>query len=249
MGWYGAATMFSNTLIAPAFVLASAAYPRLSVAAGNRLEFKRLLHEALRPLLFVAFLGAVGTHLFADVAINIVYSAEKFGPSATILRAFTPAMVLVFIDMMLGTAILAAGRAFPLATAKLVSVLVIAGLEVALIPWFQTHYGNGAIAVMVAFAIGELVMVAAALSLLPKGTLHPSIGVDLLRAVGTGAATYVVIRGVMHLSPLLTIPLCVLVFTGFAIAVGLIRRSDLAVIANWRRRRPAAVEIAPAVTS
>ena len=240
MGWYGAAAAFTSTLIAPAFVLASAAYPRLAVAASNRGEFRVLLQDALRPLLFVAVFGAVGTYLFADVAVNMIYSIEKFGPTATILRAFTPAMMLVYVDMMLGTAILAAGQALRLATAKIVSIGVIVALEIVLIPWFQTHYGNGALAVMASFAIGELVMVAAALHLLPRGTLHASILLDVVRALAGGAGTVLVMRTLSHVSPFVTVPLSVMVFSAFAIAFGLIRRSDLAALARLRGQGAAA---------
>ena len=249
MGWYGAATAFTNTLIAPAFVLATAAYPRLSIAAGNRGEFRVLLQEALRPLLFVAVLGGVGTFLFAHVAINLVYSAEKFGPSATILRAFTPAMVLVYVDMMLATAILAAGKAVQLASAKAISVIVIAVLELLLIPICQARYGNGAIAVMLSFAAGELVMVAAAVYLLPRGTLHLSTVLDMGRAVAAGAGTLLLMSLLSQVTPFVTIPLCVAVFTGLSIAFGLIRRSDLAALARFGRRRSPAPSIAPVATN
>jgi O-antigen/teichoic acid export membrane protein len=248
MGWYGAAAAFTSTLIAPAFVLASAAYPRLAVASSNPGAFGALLQDALRPLLCVAVFGAVGTYLFADAAVGVIYSIEKFGPTATILRAFTPAMILVYIDMMLGTAILAAGQAIRLATAKVLSLVVIVALELALIPWFQTHYGNGAIAVMVSFALGELVMVAGALYLLPRGTLHASIGVDFVRALAAGLGTVLILRTVSHLSVFVAVPLAAVVFAGWAIALGLIRRSDLAVLAALcGRRGPAAA--APVATN
>jgi O-antigen/teichoic acid export membrane protein len=248
MGWYGAAGTFTSTLIAPAFVLASAAYPRLSVAASNRGEFRMLLHDALRPLTFVAVLGGLGTFLFADVAVNLVYGIEKYGPSAVILKAFAPAMMLVYIDMMLGTAILAAGRAIQLAATKVLSIAVIAATEVVLIPYCQAHYGNGAIAVMLSFAVGELVMVAGSLYLLPKGTLHTSIAVDLLRALAAGAGTLLTVRLLPQLSPFVMIPLAVTIFSALALLVGLIRRSDLAVIASLRRRAAATPAIAPVAT-
>jgi len=247
MGWYGAATAFTSTLIAPAFVLASAAYPRLSVAADNRDEFRMILQEALRPLLFIAVLGGVGTFLFADVAVGLVYSREKFGPTATILQAFAPAMMLVYIDMMLGTAILATGRAVRLAGAKILSIAVIAALEVVLIPWCQARYGNGAIAVMLSFAIGELVMVAGSLYLLPRGTLHLRNGVDVLRALAAGAGTLIAIRALPHVTPVITIPLSIVLFSALAFVFGLIRRSELASLANLRRRRTAPA-IAPVAT-
>jgi PST family polysaccharide transporter len=239
VGWYGAATSFSNTLIAPAFVLASAAYPGLSVAAGDPREFGRILRAALRPLLFVAVLGAVGTYLFADVAVGLVYSTQKFGPSASILRAFTPAMVLVYLDMMLGTAILARGRALPLAGAKLVSVVVITGTELFLIPYCQARFGNGGIAVMLSFAIGELVMVAAAIRLLGGGTLDRRIVLDLARAFAAGAATLAIVQWPGRMSPLLGIPFCVAVFSLAALVVGLVTRADVRSLAGLVTRRAA----------
>lgn len=250
LGWYSAAMMFASTLIAPSFVLSNAAYPRLSIAASNHAEFKMLVQDSMRPLLFIALLGAVGTYLFADVAVNLVYSAEKFGPSATLLRAFTPAMVLVFIDMMLCTAILAAGHAVRLAGAKMASIVVIAALELVLIPWCQARYGNGAIAVMLSFAIGELVMVGATVWLLPRGTIHAGIVMDLFRALGAAAGTLGAMRPVMHLSAFLTIPLSIVVFTGLALALGLIQAADLAALARFRKRPQArSPEIVPAVSS
>jgi hypothetical protein len=157
-------------------------------------------------------------------------------------------MMLVYIDMMLGTAILAAGQAIRLATAKVVSVLVIVAVQFVLIPWFQTHYGNGAIAVMIAFAIGELVMVAAALYLLPRGTLHARIALDLGRALAGGVATVLILRTMPHVSPFVTVPLSAVVFSAFAIAFGLIRRSDLAALASLRGRRSSAAP-APVATN
>ena len=236
VGWYGAAATFSNTLIAPAFVLASAAYPRLSVTAGDRAKFRKTLHDTLRPLLFLAVLGAVGTYLFADVAVGIVYS-QQFGPSADILRAFTPAMVLVFLDMLLGTAILAAGSALPLAGTKLLSVAVITTLELLLIPLCQARFSNGGIGVMLSFAGGELVMVAGAVRLLPRGTLDRRIALDVFRAGVAGAGTLTIVQWFGNVSPVVTIPGCILVFTLLAVAVRLVTRADLAAIAGLLSRR------------
>jgi len=250
LGWYGAATTFTNTLIAPAFVLASAAYPRLSVAAGNRPQFSKILHDTMRPLLFVAVLAGVGTFLFADVAVGIVYSTKNFGPSAAVVRAFTPGMVLVFLDMMLATAILASGSALSLAGAKTFTVVVVSTLELFLIPLFQARYANGGIGIVVSFAVGEMVMIAAELRLLPRGTLTRSIGLDLVRAFAAGAGTLSVGLWLNNLPPVIGIPGCVALFTVLAAAVGLLTRADVATLAGLVvRRRPPVPEVAPALTS
>jgi O-antigen/teichoic acid export membrane protein len=248
LGWYGAAATFMNTLIAPAFVLASAAYPRLSVAAGDRPLFSKIMRDTMRPLLFVAVLGAVGTYLFADVAVGIVYSTRHFGPSAVVLRAFTPGMVLVFLDMMLATAVLAGGNAMSLAGAKTFTVVVVTTLELFLIPLFQARYGNGGIGVVVSFAFGEIVMIAAALRLLPRGSLNRSNAIDLLRAVAAGAGTLLIGRWLKDLPPVVAIPGCVALFSALAAAVGLLTRADITALAGLvARRRPPQRDVAPAL--
>jgi O-antigen/teichoic acid export membrane protein len=240
VGWYGAAFTFMSTLMAPAFVLASAAYPRLSIAAGDREQFSRILHGAMRPLLFVAVLAGVGTFLFADVAVAIVYSEKQFGPSADILRAFAPGMVLVFLDMMLATAILAGGSALSLAGGKVLSVAVVTGLELFLVPFFQARYGNGGIGVVLSFAVGELVTIATAIFLLPSGVLTRGIAADVRRAGVAGVGTLAI--GVMlpQLPAAVGIPGCIALFSILAVAVGLVTRADIATLAGvvTRRRSP-----------
>jgi O-antigen/teichoic acid export membrane protein len=236
LGWYGGAMTFCNTLIAPAAVLTSASFPRLSIVHDDRDAFGKVLDEGLRPLAFVAALGAVGTFLFADVAVGIVYSIEQFGPSASILRAFAPGMFLVFIDMMFVTAIIANGQAGKVAVVKAVTVVLMSVAEVALIPYFQTHYGNGGLGVMAAFFIGELFMVGAGAYLL-RSILTGAIATDLARALLAAAGTLVVMRTIGHLSPIIGIPVCVALFSAAAFAVGLIRPRDISRLTDIVRRR------------
>jgi FkbH-like protein len=249
LGWYGAAATFSGTLVAPAFILASAAYPRLSVAAGHPTEFRQILQDALRPLLFIAVLGAVGTYLFAPFAVGIVYSVDKFGPSVSILRAFSPALILIFMDMMFGTAILAAGRAVHLASAKLLAVVVMTSLEFVLIPYFQSHWSNGGIAVMLSMGGGELVMVAAALYLLPRGTFGWSMGTAFLRAAAAGGGTLLVMLALPHLTPFVGIPACILLFGLLSLLVGLITTADLRNLTTILRRKELQSTVPVSVTT
>ena len=80
VGWYGAAWNIAGTLIAPATILGATMYPRLSTAASNAAEFKQVFGKSFRPLLLLAVLGAVGTYLFADVAIALIYSSAEVRP-------------------------------------------------------------------------------------------------------------------------------------------------------------------------
>lgn len=236
LGWYGAAWTIAGTLVAPAGIVGSALYPRLSRAAADPAEFGLALRTAFRPLLMLAMLGGIGTYLFADLAIGVVYGAEKFGPAAGTLKAFAPALVLIYLGMILGYAILAVGKAARLATIKITAVVVTTALEWVLVSWFQTRFQNGGIGIVLSLAGGELVMVTSAAVIL-RNALDRGVFVDLLRASAAGAATVVSMRVLPTIPPPVAIPLCVLIFGVMSALVGLIRRTDADVLLSRLRGR------------
>lgn len=237
VGWYGAAWVIAGTLVAPAAILGATMYPRLARASSDTGEFARSLRTVFRPLLLVALLGAVGTILFADVAIAVVYGERHFGPAASVLRAFAPGLALIYIDMVFGYAILARGKATQLAKAKIVAVLVTTGVELVLVPLFQGRFGNGGIGLVLATAAGELVMVMAAVYLL-KGIVTGGMALDLVRGLGCAATTIFVFRAAPALPAVIGIPVSVLLFVGIAMAFGLVRRQDLELLGSSVRRQP-----------
>lgn len=234
VGWFGAAWTIAGTLVAPATILAATMYPRLSKVSADAAEFRHTLRVSFRPLLLVAALGTAGTYLFADFAIALVYSRQKFGPAATILQAFAPALLLIYVDMLLGNAILALGKAGPLAGAKMISVVVTTAAALVLIPYFQLHFSNGGIGVVLAMACGELVMVVAAVILM-RGVMTMSMITDVVRGLAAGAATVVIFRYLPHISPILGIPLSVATFALVAWVIGLIDRDDIALLTSMVR--------------
>lgn len=238
VGWYGAAKNFMNALVMPASILASATFPRLSRASLDPAEFTREVRASLRPVLVMGAYGAVGTFLFAGLVVDLVYGRAKFEPSVVVLQVFAPGLLLFFVDMLLVSSLIAAGKAKPMAVAKLVAVVLSTALSAAMVPLFEARAGNGGIGVVLAFAIAELVMLGAALRLAPRGMLGAGAFLDLGRAVLAGAATLLLLRPAWGASPLLLLPACTLIFTGLSVAVGLLRRSDLAVFREMLRRRP-----------
>jgi O-antigen/teichoic acid export membrane protein len=238
VGWYGAAWNIAGTLIAPAGILASTTYPRLSAAAGDAAEFKRAFDVSFRPLFLLAVLGAVGTYLFADVAVGLIYSLRKFAPAADTLRAFASVLLLMYVDVFLATVIVAAGKARRLAGAKVASVFLTTGLVFVLVPVCQARFANGGLGVMYAMAIGEVLMLAAAGSLMRDVVDGHTIG-DVCRSLIAGVATVLLIRLLPALTPFLGIPLCILVFAGLSWLVGAVKRSDVEMLlASFRKRSP-----------
>jgi O-antigen/teichoic acid export membrane protein len=239
VGWYGAARSVLGTLIAPATIIGSAAFPSLSRAAADPPRFREVVRETTRPLLLLAGYAAVGTWLFADLAIAAIYGAERFAPAALILRVFAPGFFLVFVDMVLGSAIIAAGRSTALAASKAVNVAAATALELLLVPWFQAHHGNGGMGVVVAFGVSELVMFVAAVLLVPPGAIGRSTSLDMGRAVLTSAGTVAVVMALPALGPLPLLIVMTLAFLALAWALGLVGRDDLARLSGLVLRRGA----------
>jgi O-antigen/teichoic acid export membrane protein len=246
VGWYGAGWTIAGTLLAPATVLSSAMYPRLSMALGNKEEFKRTFSMSLRPIMLLAVLGAVGTYLFADVPVAIIYGVEKFAPAADTLRAFAPVLLLMYLDMFLGLAAVVAGKTARLAVTKIVAVALTAGLSYALIPICETRYGNGGLGVLFAMTIGEFWMFAINALMITEVFDRRTVG-NMCRFVVAGAATILLFKLLPAFTPFLGIPLCVAVFGGLTLLVGAVKVSDIgATLASFRRAATPAQESAGA---
>jgi O-antigen/teichoic acid export membrane protein len=226
VGYYGAARSILGTLIAPAVILGTASYPRLARAGHHPSVLRQEVQTALRPWLWVGALGATGTWLFAEVAIDVIYGSA-FDPSATILKVYAPALFLLFINILLGNSVYAAGAAVGLTVVLYLKVLVSAGLSLALVPILQDRTGNGGIGIVLSTALSELVVLAGALVLLPRGTISGPAVVDVARAVGAAASTLLLFWALPPLNPWIAIPLCIATFSSASWLLGLMRRHDL----------------------
>ena len=170
-----------------------------------------------------------GTLLFAETAVGLIYG-PGFAPAATILKVYAPALFLVFIDMLLGNTLYAAGVSVGFAVVLAVKVLVSAGLNLVLVPIVQARTGNGGIGVVLSFALSELVVLSGVLVLMPRGTLTRAAAVDTARALGAAGLTLLLFWALPSLNPWLGIPLCIATFSGASWLLGLMRQRDVEAI-------------------
>jgi len=227
VGWYGAARSIIVMLTAPAVILGAAALPRLSRVSHDLRAFREELASAERLVAWVAGLGAVGTWLFADVAIHVVYGREGFAPAATILSIYGLGLFLVFVDSFLGSAFVALGLTASFSMLKLATVALATVLELFLIPYFQRQHGNGGLGVVTAFIVCEPLIFAGMLVLLPRGVIGRSFLLDGARAIGAAILTGALLRLLPPMNPWLGIPACIAVFSLTTLAMGLLRSEDV----------------------
>jgi O-antigen/teichoic acid export membrane protein len=239
VGYFGAARNILGTLLAPSVIMGTASYPRIARAVRDGV-LPGEVQSALRPLLWLAALGSTGTYLFADTAIGLVYG-PGFAPAATVLRFYAPMIFLLFIDILLGNVLYAAGAVVAFAVVLAAKVVVSAGLSFVLVPLLQERTANGGLGVVLAVTVSEVMVMCGALALLPKGTLTAGAARDTARALGAAVLTGLVFWMLPPLNAWLGIPLCVMTFSGAAWAAGLMRHGDVAALrAVLRPQRRAA---------
>ncbi|MGC4114792.1 MAG: oligosaccharide flippase family protein [Myxococcales bacterium] len=238
MGRYAAARNFMGALLTPAAILGAASYPALSRAIDDPARLTQVLRRVLRPLVAIGAFGALGTFLFAGLAVRVVFG-PAYAPSADILRAFAPVLLLFFVDMLLATVIMAARRSRRLALAKLLNVALSTALCWLLVPVCEARWGNGGLGVVIAFGASEGVMLAAALLIVPAGTRGAGLLGELGRAVAAGAGALAAGWLPLRAHPAFQIPATLVAFAALSALLGLVRREDVEVLrASLRRRGP-----------
>lgn len=239
VGWYGAAIRFVGILIFPATVLAAALFPTLSrlFVAGPG-GYRRMAATGLRAMLLLGAPVAAGTWLFAKQAVDLAYGLEGFGDAVTILRVLSPYLVLVFVNIILGTAIMAANRQTAWASSKAVCIVLVIGLNAVLIPLCQARFGNGGLGSALAMLLTEVVMLAAAFLLIPRGTLAPDLWRDLGRILASVAAMLGVAWLLRGLPAAITIAASGAAYAGLVFLLGGVDAADLALLRDVVRRRP-----------
>ena len=184
-------------------------------------------HAQQRGRPVIAAPAALGTYMFAHEAVALVYGADAFAPAASNLRIMSPFVFIVFVDVTLGTAIIAANRQTWWAGVKAACVLLGIGLNLLLIPWTQARFGNGGLGASVATVASEAGMVAAALVLIPRGVLNRSVLRDVGRVAGAGAAMTAVALLLRWLGPEIAMAASTVAYTLILFALGGVSRGDL----------------------
>jgi O-antigen/teichoic acid export membrane protein len=240
IGWYAAASKLVGLLIFPATLVAAALYPTFSrLYAQRSVKYGKLVQIALRATVVLGMLSTVGTYLFGDVAVALIYGPEGFAPAATNLKLLAAYLPLVFVDITLGTAIMAASIQTRWIVAKIVSLAVATGLDVALIPLAQARYGNGGLGCAAATFAAELVMFVAAFVLVPVEKKRLAIG--LSNDVGRVVAAALIMAGVAWIvrsaQPLLGMTVAVATYFASIYLLGVIRREDVRLVGDVVRLR------------
>jgi hypothetical protein len=114
-------------------------------------------------------------------------------------------LFVVFLNFVLGTAVMAANRHKPWIAAKGVAVAVLVVLDLLLIPATEVRFGNGGVGAAIGTGLAEVGLLAVALFLVPSGILdrrlvaplvRSAVGVIIIALVAHATASQPVVLGV-----------------------------------------------------
>jgi len=241
VGWSAAARRLIGLLTFPASALIAALYPTLCrLFVEDVPVYASTARGALRLTLLAAVPVALGCGLFPQIGVAL-FGVGNYGPAADNLRIMAGYLLLVYLSMPLGASLVAAGRQRAWTIVQFGCVIVSAGFDPLLVPWFQQHTGNGGLGVCVANVTSEVLMVAGGLWLLPRGVLDRKLGRTALVALCGGGAMAVIAVALGAWSPYIVAPLAVLGYASTVWFLGEINKSQLVELRGMlRRRRPAA---------
>jgi O-antigen/teichoic acid export membrane protein len=237
VGWHAAAKKLVGVLIYPAGALIGALYPTLCrLLTEDREGYIRTSRSAVRASIIITVPLAIGCAAYAELGIRL-FSKRSFGPAEANMRILSAFVLLVYITMVLGTCISAAGKQRRWAMIQFLCVGISAAMDPPLVRWFQQHLGNGGLGICLSTVASEILMVVAGVKMAEPGIFDRSVLRSAL-LVGVAGAAMGGTAWLLHtITPFVAAPIAVAAYAGVLVAVGGIEKDQLNAVRSFLSRK------------
>ena len=173
-GWYGGAFRFFDIVMVLPLLYKTAIFPVFSKLWDNKKGvLESTVGHSLRLMIILGIPTASLIYIFAEPIIHFFMGLEEYGPSIIILQIFALSIPIIYIDIILGSALMgAANRQRAWAFIGLIAIFINISVNYLLIPYTQQVYLNGGIGAAIATLITEIFVMGSAFYLLPKEYLQ-----------------------------------------------------------------------------
>ncbi|AKJ65554.1 flippase [Kiritimatiella glycovorans] len=230
VGWYGAAFRLYSTLLFIPHMLNTVVFPPLARMGADEeqgADFARASERLLNLLLFIAIPIGAGTALVAGPLVRLLYGEGPFLNTIPNLQIFGGSIVLVCIDVMLGSILISRGLQKQWAWMAVAAAAFNPVMNAWMIPLTQKLYGNGGIGAAWATLLTELLMMGGALYLMPRGILRPQSIVVGLKGLLAAALMSAAVIAVESDNLFVVIAVGAAVYVPAALLLGIPPRKDL----------------------
>jgi O-antigen/teichoic acid export membrane protein len=171
VGWYSAAYRIVTIPLFLPTIIMTVIFPALAAASNNSADFNSIARRAIQVVLLPSLPMVIGIMLLSDKLIGFMGYPEAFSHSVLPMVLLAPHIVLVGVNMVIGTVLQTRERQRGWALAAVVAAILNPALNFVAISYSQNTFGNGAIGASVITTLTEVFMLAAGLYLLPQGVL------------------------------------------------------------------------------
>jgi O-antigen/teichoic acid export membrane protein len=163
--------LFGTLMFIPV-VFGNVIFPTLSRSYANATHHVNLIAQRSFDLMFLFSVPVgLGIVVIAKPLIALLYGAE-FAPSAGVLSMLGVVVIFTYLNTILGQLLIATERTGPWNMVMIAAIITTIPLDLVLVPWTHTVYGNGGLGGALSFMVTEGGMVICAILLLPKKTLQ-----------------------------------------------------------------------------
>jgi O-antigen/teichoic acid export membrane protein len=181
VGWYGAAYRVFDILMFLPSIYSTALFPVLSKSWGKNNRMLALTtQKSVDYILLAGIPVSVVIFAFSSQIVRILFGLKDYGPSVILLQIFAIGLLLVYIDFILVSAIIASEKTRQWTIAAFLAMLLNPVLNYLLIPYTEQHMGNGGIGSALATHITEFAVMCMALYLVPREVFENSkVGIQV----------------------------------------------------------------------
>ncbi|HLF14994.1 MAG TPA: flippase [Bacteroidota bacterium] len=202
VGWYGVAYKFYDVLVFLPSIFTIAILPVLSKLYGKEnMLLARTTQKGLDFILLTGIPISILCFYFSPDIIGFLFGIENYAPAVLNLRIFAAGLLLLYLDMVLATAIIACDKQKQLAIISFVAVLLNVGMNYLMIPYTQARMDNGGVGAAIATTITELFVLVCNLLILPKSIFEGSSLKVLWKSTAGGIATILLLGAIGRIIP------------------------------------------------
>ena len=215
LGWYSVYDRLAGTLMFIPVLFIAVVYPVLSRSyeEGQRNdvdqptddlppearldEYRTLAGKSFRLMVLISIPAGLGLAVLARPVVQLLYGDEFVG-AAPVVSVGAIVVSLTYLNSVFSMFLISMDRQRPITVLLAICVALTIPLDIALVQFFQTNSGNGAIGGAVSYAITESLMLAGAIYLLPRGSLDRGSAAFVGRVLVCGAmmtAVVIPLRG------------------------------------------------------
>lgn len=219
VGWYGAAYRFFDLLTFLPAIFSGAVLPVLARLWRDNPDVHRMtLQKGAVFMLLAAIPVTILVIQFARPITSVVYGLKEFSPTVEVLQFLSVGVLFLYLDLMLGTTLLASDKQRSLSILAFCAIPVNIGLNWYLIPYAQVTYGNGGIGAAIATVLTEMGIMSVVLRLMPEGSFKGF----RYSAIAKGILAGILTEGALLLVPNALAPWFVLAVAGGALYLALL---------------------------